>query len=51
MPVVDKEAANSSKSEVRRTLKEMKLGKAVGPGNKSGSMDMSRSLKEQQEVR
>lgn len=51
MPVVDKEVANSSNGEVRKTLKKMKLGKAIGPDNKPGRMDVSRGLKGQQEVR
>lgn len=50
VPVVDKEV-NSRNGEVRNTLKKMKLGKAVGPDNKPGRMDVSRSLKGQQEVR
>lgn len=51
VPVVDKEVANSRNGEVRNTLKKMKLGKAVGPDYKPGRMDVSRSLKGQQEVR
>lgn len=50
VPVVDREVANSGNSEVRRILKK-ELGKTGGPDYKRGRMDVSRSLKGQQEVR
>lgn len=46
-----KEVANKINGEVGKKVKKMKLGKATGPDNKPGRMDMSASLKVQQEVR
>lgn len=47
---MDKEEANSIKNEVEKTLKKMTIGKAIGSDYIPTRMDMSTSLKVQQEV-
>lgn len=48
--IVGKEVANSVNSDIGKTFKTMNIGKAIDPHDKPGRMDISTSLKTQQEV-